>query len=223
MIAPIGGTVMAERDDLRSPPMRVPEGTSATLTLGPTHAISGKVNGRGALPTLDAFVMLAVPGAGTWYERAPIGTDRSFRIAGIPAGAATIGLDGYLALGGRWVHAGPARDGASLTWPGTTTVDVITNKPGLVFVEHGHVRPKGKPGNVSFAGSSDFARAETTSIGFSTMRPESQKLYARGDVHAVFPATSPGEATVCVVAKDDTPCVDVVVPPSGVLPVVVRP
>jgi hypothetical protein len=120
------------------------------------------------------------------------------------------------------VIAGPARDDASLTWPGTATVDVITNKPGTVWIVHGHVRPKGTPSNFSFAGSSDYANTETSPIGFATMRPESQKLYARGDVHTVFPSFAPGETTVCVARKDDIPCVDVVVPASGVLPVVIR-
>jgi hypothetical protein len=166
--------------------------------------------------------MISVADGGSWVERAPVGTDHSFRIAGIPGGSAVLGLHGDLVNDGHWVFAGPAHDGAALTWPGTTTVDVITNKPGTVFVEHGHVRPKGKPPSVTFANSNDYATSETTSIGFATMRTESQKLYGKGDVHAVFPSIAPGETTVCVVQKDDTPCVDVVVPASGVLPVVIR-
>jgi hypothetical protein len=220
VMAPIGGTLMAERDDLRSSPAAIADNNPATLTLGPVHAIWGKVTSARPLPPLDASVMIALPGGGAWFARTPVGSDRSFRIAGILAGSARMGLAGDLAHAGHWVIAGPARDGAELTWPGTTTVDVITNKPGMVWVVHGHVQPKGKP--VTFAGSTDYANAETWSIGFATMRRESQKLYAKGDVHAVFPATTPGETTVCVVAKDDTPCVDVVVPPSGTFPVVIR-
>jgi hypothetical protein len=222
VMVPIHGTVMAERDDLRSPPTAVPDGTPVTVTLSPVHAIAGKVTAAGPLPSLDAFVMLSVPGGGSWVEHAPVDSAGSFRISGIPTGAATLGLAGTLANAGHRLFAGPARDGASLAWPGTTTIDVITHTPGLVFVEHGHVRPKGKPPNVSIAGSNDWANAETTSIGFATMRAESQKFYASGDVHAVFPSITPGETTVCVVTKDDTPCVDVTVPASGVLPVVIR-
>jgi hypothetical protein len=222
LMVPLHGTVMAERDDLRSPPTAVIDGKPLTLTLGPVHAISGKVSGKGPMPPRDAFVMISVPGGGSWVEHAPVGSDRSFRIAGVPPGPATIGLAGTLADMGHRVFAGPAHDGATLTWPGTTTVDVITDRTGIVFVEHGHVRPKGKPPNVTISGSSDWASAETMPIGFSSIRAESQKFYVSGDVHAVFPSVTPGETTVCVVGKDDAPCVDVTVPASGVLPVVIR-
>jgi hypothetical protein len=223
VVAAIGSTVMAERDDLRSPPTAVPDGKPVTLVVAPAHAIAGKVTGADPLPPLDAFVRFYVVGGGTWTERAPVNSDRSYRIAGVPSGAAMLGLTGDLTHAGHWVTAGPARDGVTLPWPGTATLDVIAGANGNVFVARGHVRPQGKPGSVQIAGATrDWAIESTTSIGFASIRPESQKLYRKGDVHAVLLGMTPGDATVCLLTDKDTRCVDVTVPPAGVLPVVIR-
>ena len=64
--------------------------------------------------------------------------------------------------------------------------------------------------------------ATTSSIGFASMRTESQKLYGKGDVHAVFADITPGTTTVCLVTTSETKCVDADVPASGVLPIVIR-
>jgi len=212
--APLHGAVMAERDDLRSTPVVVPDHQGrVTLTIAPVHGLSGKV--AGSPPPLDVFVRYQAGGNG-WLDRAAVGSDRTFRVIGLPPGAATIGLAGVLEREGHTVSGGPARDNMTLSWPSGATLDVIAAKDGEILVMRGHVRAQKQGNSISYTGGgNDSAHARSQPIGFSSMTPEGEKLYAKGNVHAVFRDIAPGLVSACI----DATCVEATVPASGTLAV----
>jgi hypothetical protein len=219
--APLHGAIMAERDDLRSLPILISDDKPTTLVLGPTHAIAGKITSAKTRPIVDAFVRIEVGGA-AWFDRAPVDADGRFRIGTIPAGAATMGLVDHASLV-HWIHNGAAHDGATPGWPGTATLDVVTARSGQVLVLHGHPRLRGVGSSpVYFGHPNDIALLGTTSIGFSSLTPDGQKIYKKGDVHALVHDTTPGDTTVCLVTSTDSKCVDATVPATGTLAVEIR-
>jgi hypothetical protein len=212
--AAVDGAVMAERDDLRSTPVATPaKGDDLTLVLEPVHGLSGKVTGT--LPPLDAVVHFQA-GKAAWLDHAVVGSDHTYRIIGVPPGPATLELRGILDRENRVILGGPARDNATLTWPSGSTLDVITGKPGYIHVLRAPAHAR-KSGTTIFyvSDGTDTAQDTTTPVGFATVTAEGQKLYARGDFHAVFHDIPPGPIVVC---RAET-CIDAKAPATGTLAV----
>jgi tetratricopeptide (TPR) repeat protein len=212
--AAVDGAIMAERDDLRSTPIAVPaKGDDLTLVLQPVHGLSGKVTGPTPLPPLDAVVRFQAGKAG-WLDHAVVGADRTYRVIGVPPGAAMLELTGILERDDRVITAGSARDNATLAWPSGCTLDVIVAKAGDVRVLRGGSRVHREGSTISIInGGNDTAQGPATPIGFANLTAEGQKQYARGNLHAVFHDIAPGPVVVCL----DDKCIDATAPKTGTL------
>jgi hypothetical protein len=225
--APVHGGIMAEQDDLRSVPVEVPDKGEVTLVLRPTHGIGGKVTTPAPRPPLDALVTFSL-GQASWVDQAPVQSDGTFRISGLPDGGGFVGLTPPLSENFHWDNLGPAHDGLALVWPGTATIDVTVPHARAIVVMRGHdkrahVDPK-NPSTIWLEGAhKDYATKLTGSIGFATMTPEGSKLYAKGDVHAVLSDIAPGPISVCAQDSISVTCVDADAPAAGTVAVAVRP
>ena len=199
---PPGDLVMAELDELRSGPVEVRPSHLLVVALGPTHAIAGSVESTGSINGVDAFVRVAVGPTSTWTVRATLAPDRTFRIAGIPAIAATVGARGTgRGRESKEVVGGPARDGVRVHWPSGPAIDVIVraaDSSTWVTVLRGHHVPATREElERRQHADHDVAFAQPTPIGLEDATLAGQSSYAKDDRHLVVDDNDPGDVTIC--------------------------
>jgi hypothetical protein len=203
---PPDGAIMAELGSDRSSVVRLasPNTHALVLTLAPTHSVSGIVHSGPLLPGgLEARVRVSVD-AHTWILRAPVTSDGSFTLAGVPAAAdtVTVELDGHRI-------ASPVRDGrVEITFPPPVSFEVIWRQPApagvVAYLFRGqHDVSTHQQLDALARSSRDVAIVRLHAVGFASqttdmLRWKGADGYERNDLHAVFPCNWLfGKQTIC--------------------------
>ena len=232
--APRSGMIMAERDVLRSPPRAIPypAAPSLTLTLAPTRTIRGHVQPPHARDVHARFDVtykgLETDYNGAWSDAAPVASDGSFDLEGVPAGGIVYATDRR-----RIVYA-PAGDDIAIAWPTGVTLDIVMKpmKPHLPkklaektkgsdkesFHTYGDIAPedvelwvvrgrhKLTTTDELVAQRGDIVRVRMELIGLASATLDGLPHYTRDSWHAVVSDVAPGEITVCTTNQGDAVC-----------------
>ncbi|MBA3452022.1 MAG: protein kinase, partial [Deltaproteobacteria bacterium] len=177
-----------------------------TLRFQPTRVLTGKL----ASSNLGGVMVFAkVPlGTSAWIVRAPLKSDHTYSLGGIPAGAIILGSEGPAGDGWRIVTAGP---NARLSWPVGAAIEIIVRgrieaEGATVWVFRGAqtARPTTRVEAEDLAARArDVATARLAPIGKGAT-DNGLELYEPGDHHAVIPG-GPGDTTVACVAPGEAP------------------
>jgi hypothetical protein len=137
-----------------------------------------------------------------------------YRLAGLPAGQATLRLDDWLSDDWlsqevRKVDAGPLRDGAEPRWPVGPKLDVIVRGGAPVtpwiYVLRGHLTAKTTADlDRLVARAADAAVMPAFVVGAGDRTAAGMKHYRPGDRHRVVSGNAPGRVTVCVADAEPT-------------------
>jgi hypothetical protein len=197
------GGILAELGDRRSQPRPIGHG-AIVLQLEPTRTIEGRVTSDDEVLSgivISAHYQLAPTLA--WRCTAPVGRLHDYRLAGLPAGHATLRLDDWLREGVHKVDAGPVRDGAEPRWSVGPNLDVIVRGgPAVtpwVYVLRGHPTAKTTADLDRLVdGAADATVMPALGVGAGNRTAEAMRYYQPGDRHRVTVGNSPGQVTVCV-------------------------
>ncbi len=210
LVADDATAIAAELGDRRSPPIRLPAapGKLLVVTVGPTHAIKGRIaSDDDPLTGVTAEVILEV-GDATMSVQAPVERDGAFEVRGIPAGPARIRATGAAGDGARRTVRGPALAGdqaVAMTWPVVQPVDVIVRGPSDVdiYVIAGKHAPENRAELMAAVDKAPtFALAATTGVGADTTHAGRQ-LYIPDDVHAIIEGVAVVSTACAITAEPD--------------------
>jgi len=208
------GGILAELGDRRSQPRPIGHG-AIVLQLEPTRTIEGRVTSDDEV--LSGIVLSARYQLGptlAWECTTAVGRLHDYRLAGLPAGQATLRLDDW--LGDDWlskevrkVDAGPVRDGAGLRWPVGPDLDVIVRGGAAVspwvYVLRGRLTARTTADLDRLVdGAGDAAVMPAFVVGAGDRTAEGMKHYRPGDRHRVVSGNAPGRVTVCVTDAEPT-------------------
>ena len=203
------GGIIAELGDRRSQPRSIGQG-AIVLQLQPTRTIAGRVASDDDVLSgvmLSAHYQLGPTLA--WRCTTPVGRLHDYRLAGLPAGEATLRLDHWFSEGVRKVEAGSVRDGAEPRWPVGPELDVIVRGGApvtpWVYVLRGHRTAKTTADLDRLVdGAEDATVMPVFVVGAGNRTAEGMTYYQRGDLHRVVPGNSPGQVSVCVADAEPT-------------------
>jgi predicted Ser/Thr protein kinase len=204
------GGIIAGLGDQRSQPRLVGD-KPLVLTLAPTRTISGRVacdDEAASGIVLGAHYQLS-PTVG-YTLATPVSRSLEYKMAGIPAGDATLRLFTEIDLNhsDRKLDAGPVRDNAPVRWPVGPSVDGIIrgrlpSSLVMMFLFRGNVTAKTFADIEKLKASSSFWMShQAFVIGIGDQSPEVMAKYLPQDRHGVFSGVAPGPITICASAVD---------------------
>jgi hypothetical protein len=149
---------------------------------------------------LEARVRLSA-GPHTWILRAPVASDGTFALAGVPSGAdtVTVELDDHRI-------AARVRDGrVEIAFPPPAAFEIVVRSPSLpgiaIYLLHGKHEVHTRKQLETLVSSGDSAIVHLHTIGFASQSSAyltSKDSYHRNDLHAVIKQNFSGDATECM-------------------------
>jgi tRNA A-37 threonylcarbamoyl transferase component Bud32 len=195
-----GTGIIAELGDRRSKPQVIGDGTLA-LTLEPTRELAGTITAPEQRLGLVILAHYRLAPDLAYQVLAPIGHALDYRLANLPAGDLALRLEDTLDPNQ------PTRKrefpiGTQPRWPHGVKLDVIVRdaiEDTNIWLFRGKVTAKSRADLTALVErSNDVASHKALVVGLGDQTEAGMSKYERGDGHAVFVATAPGDITVCV-------------------------